>query len=67
MDIKALEDEMKSKDISINKLAELSGVDKSTISRILKGERNCSISTAQLLSKALKLSSRKATRIFFGQ
>lgn len=65
MNIKALEKEMKLRGLSINELSKISGIDKSTISRILSNERNCSINTAQQLAKSMNLSARKAAKIFF--
>lgn len=63
--IDMLEEEMKMQNLSINGLAEKSGIDKSTISRLLDG-RSCSVSTAQKLVNALNIEPKKAGQIFFG-
>lgn len=65
VDVDKLNEEIQKKDWSINELAKHSGVDKSTISRLLNG-RSCSVSTAQSLVAALGISSKKAGAIFFG-
>lgn len=65
VDVDTLNEEIQKKNWSINELAKHSGVDKSTISRLLNG-RSCSVSTAQSLVSALGISSKKAGLIFFG-
>lgn len=65
VDVDKLNEEIQKKEWSINKLAKHSGVDKSTISRLLNG-RSCSVATAQSLVSALGISSKKAGSIFFG-
>lgn len=58
--------EMHKKNLTTSGLANISNVDKSTISRLLNGQ-GCSIITAQLITEALKLSPTKAGQIFFGK
>lgn len=66
LDIQLLKREMEDKNINISKLSELSGVDKSVISRLVSGEsKTCTVDTAQRISEALKLSYTKRGLIFF--
>lgn len=65
VDVESLNIEIQKKNWSINELAKHSGIDKSTISRLLNG-RSCSVATAQSLVLALGISSKKAGLIFFG-
>ena len=61
--IKLLEEEMDKNNVS--ELARMSNVDKSTISRLLNGQRTCSIATAQAIVQALNIPSKIAGLIFF--
>lgn len=66
IDVERLKAEMDKNKMSISKLATVSGVDKSIISRILSKEsKSCTIGTANAICKALKLSSDDAVSIFF--
>lgn len=65
VNIKLLEEEMDKKHVSVSELARMSNVDKSTISRLLNGQRACSIATAQAIVQALEIPSKKAGLIFF--
>jgi len=65
MNITKLKEQLDANGLSINELADRSAVDKATISRILNGQKSCTIETAQKLSKALKLTPRQASSIFF--
>lgn len=65
VNIEMLNDEMKKNRYTITDLANKSGVDKSTISRLLDG-RSCSVSTAQKIVVALNITPQKAGLIFFG-
>jgi len=63
---KLLKEEMENQGLNINKLSNISGVDKSVISRITKGEtKSCTVDTAQKISEALNLSANKLGLIFF--
>ena len=65
VNVELLKDEMDKKSLSISELSRISGVDKSTISRLLSEERQCSVSTAQALVMAMKIPSTRAGKIFF--
>ena len=56
VDIELLQNEMNKKKLNITQLSEISGIDKSTISRFMSGERVCSVQTAQKIALALDLS-----------
>ena len=61
-----LKEEMQNKDCNINRLAELSRVDKSVLSRIINGKsKTCTVETAQNIANALELSNKKKVSIFF--
>lgn len=61
-----LKQEMQEKDCNINRLAELSKVDKSVLSRIINGKsKTCTVETAQNIANALDLSNKKRVSIFF--
>ena len=62
-----LKDEMYKKHYSISKLAEVSVIDKATISRLLSEQSKCSVNTAQAIVAALDIQPEKAGKIFFGQ
>ena len=66
MNRQLLKEEMDKRGLNITRLAEVSGVDKSLISRILSGDRDCNVLTAQKLAKGMKLSNTKTVLIFFG-
>lgn len=65
MNREALKSEMEKKHLSADQLAAKSGVDRSTIYRILNGESNCSIESARKIVTALNLSAATAKSIFF--
>lgn len=66
IDTQLLRKEMNDKNINISRLSELSGVDKSAISRLVNGEsKTCTVETAQCISDALKLNHTKRGLIFF--
>ena len=68
MNIELLKKEMGDRNININKLSELSKVDKSVISRLINGKSNtCTVETAQAISDAMNLSNTKRGLIFFGR
>lgn len=64
VNLELLSEEIAKRNLSFTKMAEHCGVDKATISRLFNG-RVCTIETAQKIVKGLKLSSRKASLIFF--
>lgn len=57
---------MKESGFTQEELADESNVSRATISRIIK-DGQCSIQTAQRLSKAMNLSSERAGEIFFAE
>lgn len=66
IDTQLLRKEMEDKNMNISRLSELSGVDKSAISRLVNGEsKTCTVETAQNISNALKLNHTKRGLIFF--
>lgn len=65
MNLEALKSEMDRQKVSAAELSRLSGVDKSTISRILNGVSGCSVSSAKRIALALKLKPKLASTIFF--
>ena len=65
VNVELLKEEMDKKSLSIGELSRLSGIDKSTISRLLSEERQFSVNTALALVMAMKIPSTKAGRIFF--
>lgn len=67
MNREKLKSEMEKRGLNGEKLAELSKISPATISRILSGERGCTIDVARKIAKAMKLSNKTAYEIFFGQ
>ena len=65
MNTAKLREQLDAKGLSINQLAELSNVDKASISRLLRGGQTCTIETAQKIFEALKLTPKQASSIFF--
>lgn len=60
-----LQEKIRMQNMSISTLANRSGVNKSVISRLLRGEsENCTIGTAHKLSEALHLSGEESSHIF---
>ena len=60
-----LKQEMNDKNYNISKLSKESKIDKSVLSRIISGEsKTCTVETAQNISEALDLSSKKRVSIF---
>ena len=63
-----LKQEMSDKNFNISRLSKESKIDKSVLSRIISGEsKTCTVETAQNISEALDLSSRKRMSIFFAK
>lgn len=60
-----LKAEMDKRDLSGEKLAELSDISPATISRILSGQRGCTIEVARKIARAMKLTNKTAYEIFF--
>ena len=65
MNLKALKSEMERQNITVTQLANLSGVKRSTIYRIINGETYCNIETARKISTSLKLKPKQVSTIFF--
>ena len=64
--VEILERKMQELGLNLSSLAQLSGVDKSTLSRILnKKTCSCSIVTANRLVRALSLENEEVFHIFF--
>lgn len=64
--VEILERKMQELGLNLSSLAQLSGVDKSTLSRILNKETcSCSIVTANRLVRALSLENEEVFHIFF--
>lgn len=66
MNIELLKEELKRKGLKQQDLAKLANTTPATISRIFNGQRNCTVEMAKKIASGLKLSSTKATSIFFG-
>lgn len=63
-----LKQEMNDKNYNISRLSKESKIDKSVLSRIISGEsKTCTVETAQNISEALDLSSKKRVSIFFAK
>lgn len=68
INIELLKKEMTEKNYNISRLSEKSKIDKSVLSRIINGEsKTCTVETAQNISEALGLSSKKRVSIFFAK
>ena len=68
INIELLKQEMTDKNFNISKLSKESKIDKSVLSRIINGEsKTCTVETAQNISEALDLSSKKRVSIFFAK
>lgn len=66
INIALLKEEMEAQNLSGAKLSEISGIDRSVISRILNGETlSCTVGTAQKIVEAMQLNSTKSGLIFF--
>lgn len=65
MNVELLNEEMAKQDMSLSDLSRASGVSKSTISRILSGQRTCTVDIAKKLAAGLKLKPKPAMSIFF--
>lgn len=61
----ALKAEMDRKGLTADQLAVKTGMDRSTIYRILNGERQCTVESARKIVTALNLSAKSAKFIFF--
>ncbi len=67
IDIEALKELIAKQGYNVISLSAKSGVDKSTISRLLNEKNSCSVSTAQKIAIALKMTPRVAGNIFFSE
>lgn len=65
MNKELLKAEMDKRKMSANDLADIAGVNRSTIWRILTGETVCSTPIAAKIVNGMKLSPKTATAIFF--
>ena len=65
MKIDLLKVEMEKRKMNAATLADKSGLARSTISRILSGQRGCTVAIAKQISDALNLKPRTAMEIFF--
>lgn len=65
MNIPAFKEELSKRELSIEEVAKMAEVDKTTIYRIINGESKCTVSTAAKIVNALKLKPSVATNIFF--
>lgn len=65
MKIDLLKVEMEKRKINAATLAEMSGLSRSTISRILNGQRGCTVAIAKQISESLHLKPKQAMEIFF--
>ena len=65
MNLEALKSEMDRQKITVTQLAEQSGVERSTIYRIINGESYCNIETARKIATTLKLKPKQVSTIFF--
>lgn len=64
MNTSKLRELMWNKRITQKSLAELTEIDEGTLSRILSGQRNCSLSKAQKIAKVMKLNNKQIIEIF---
>ena len=60
-----LKAELSKRNLSVTELADIVGVNKTTIYRMLNGETVCSVRIAAKIINALKLKPKTATLIFF--
>lgn len=60
-----LKAELAKRNLSVDELANLVGMNKSTIYRVINGDTWCSVRTAAKIINALKLKPTIATQIFF--
>lgn len=66
MNRELLKTEMERRKLTVTELSEMARINKSTLSRVLSGETDCTVSTAGKIANALKLSNKKTYQIFFG-
>lgn len=66
MNRERLKAEMEKRELNGEKLAELSKTSPATISRILSGQRGCTVEVARKIAQAMKLSNKTAYEIFLG-
>ena len=64
MNLTKLKNLMWDKHITQRDLSKLTGIDDATLSRILNGQRRCSLDRASKISKALKFSNKQSIEIF---
>jgi len=64
MNLTKLKNLMWDKHITQRDLSKLTGIDDATLSRILNGQRRCSLDRASNISKALKFSNKQSIEIF---
>lgn len=60
-----LKAELAKRNMSVDELASLVGMNKSTIYRVMNGDTWCSVKTAAKIINALKLKPKTAMQIFF--
>ncbi len=65
MDIALLKSEMEKREMNAKKLSEACGVSRATLSRILNGQRTCSVEIAKKIVNGMKLTQKQALSIFF--
>ena len=64
MNLTKLKNLMWDKHITQRDLSKLTGIDDATLSRILNGQRRCSLERARQIKEALKLSNKQSIEIF---
>lgn len=65
MNAEMLKTELKKKKLSVEKLAEMAGVHKTTIYRSINGDSKLTVETAKSITHALKLKPAAAFSLFF--
>lgn len=61
----ALRQELETRNMSVDDLSDLTGIDRSTIYRILNGSSKCNVETATKIVNKLRLKPTVAMSIFF--
>lgn len=61
----ALRQELETRNMSVDDLSDLTGIDRSTIYRILNGSSKCTVETATKIVNKLRLKPTVAMSIFF--